>query len=1062
MKQFSKLFFAAAVAALGLASCAKEVAPVETPKDNLVTVHFGATAGIEGATKATLTTEDELTFTSAWENGDVLSVKYFNDNETVGATTSGIVSASWSTDHFETTMPEYTGMWDYNVVYPAPNTESKVDFGSTRTQKGNAYNSKYDLMKGGAIEVDADAGKTADGKNIVFEMTRQTAIAYFHLTSTLDEEVVSAKLSVEGNGAYLSTSDVQIGKDNSGNIDYAKGYVFTETEGVASKEINLTFDAGTAPMSSDFKLWFNVLPTIYNKMTLTVETANHTLTISRTAEGMYEAGKLYKVVKKEIPAEKWVKKGGGDTPDTKDFVLVTSAQSDWSGSYLLVGANDVNYYAYDESTNKDETWGKCSEVVVKNNTIASTYGTMALEVVPGTTKGTYSILTPSGKYLSASAKGAFKTTETYSANNCDFTISSGENNAIVIKQASSTTRQIRYNHNNGSGGFRWYDGTTANAIYLYKGPHKTALETPANLKVSPAKVVSWDTVSGAASYEVTIGENTFASMTTTYNATAVVDDYYDVSVVAVPSDKENYKNSAAATLTGAKFGTPKLTTPELTEGAIDETSIRVNMTVDDRATNGCTCEIYKGETLVESKTIKVNYVVFSGLESGVTYTIKVNAIAVDGEKPYAASDVASIELKTKPAQHVSDVTAAGTYTIKGLTVYAVANTSVAIAGDNTGYILVYKRSHGLIVGNTFDAAGNAELYNGVWELNSPSITNIKNGETPIYPNAVEATEDYLNAYASSQKIQYVHIKGTQTGKYIEVGGTKVFMETPNTEMEGKVVDAYGFVYGYHTRYNNAYFVVTSIKEDQTIPTLSVNQTSKVWAADATDAFVVNVAVNSEGGDWTVTPETLPWATIAVDKTAGTITVTPNGANEKETANEATLTVTHTSDASLTAKISLKQNGKGGAITPVVLYTLTPANGKNSAYDKNCDVSIDGIVWNLTGNSQTNPWRIGGKGITKVDRALYSKTAYPNALTSIKVTFGTSNITVNSCKLVYSTNADFTDSKECNIQFTESSTVEVTDNFPANAYYKLVFNVTNTTNSNKSVQLSKIEFLGLDN
>lgn len=78
MKQFSKLFFAAAVAALGLASCAKEVAPVETPKDNLVTVHFGATAGIEGATKATLTpNEQETLFTSAWVNGDVLGVQYY-------------------------------------------------------------------------------------------------------------------------------------------------------------------------------------------------------------------------------------------------------------------------------------------------------------------------------------------------------------------------------------------------------------------------------------------------------------------------------------------------------------------------------------------------------------------------------------------------------------------------------------------------------------------------------------------------------------------------------------------------------------------------------------------------------------------------------------------------------------------------------------------------------------------------------------------------------------------------------------------------------------------------
>ena len=87
MKHYIKLFFAAAVAALGLASCAKEVAPVETSKDNLVTVHFGATAGIEGATKATLTpNEQETLFTSAWENGDELNVKYSNDNKTAGST----------------------------------------------------------------------------------------------------------------------------------------------------------------------------------------------------------------------------------------------------------------------------------------------------------------------------------------------------------------------------------------------------------------------------------------------------------------------------------------------------------------------------------------------------------------------------------------------------------------------------------------------------------------------------------------------------------------------------------------------------------------------------------------------------------------------------------------------------------------------------------------------------------------------------------------------------------------------------------------------------------------
>lgn len=141
--------------------------------------------------------------------------------------------------------------------------------------------------------------------------------------------------------------------------------------------------------------------------------------------------------------------------------------------------------------------------------------------------------------------------------------------------------------------------------------------------------------------------------------------------------------------------------------------------------------------------------------------------------------------------------------------------------------------------------------------------------------------------------------------------------------------------------------------DNTRPTLSVDQTSKVWAANATDAFVVNVTVNSEGGDWTVTPETLSWATIAVDKTAGTITVTPNGANETKTANEATLTVTHTSDASLTKEISLKQNAAGGAA--MVDKTATIKFGTNDVKISQASVTAN--------DDQKNSWTITTVGTT---------------------------------------------------------------------------------------------------
>ena len=291
MKKLMRTFALMAVAALGLSACTGEkLVPDNGNADGkFVTVHFGAEAAIEGATKATLTTEDELTFKSAWENGDALSVEYSNDNTPVN---KGIVPATWTADHFETKLPEHHGTWDYNVVYPAPDAESKVDFGSARTQKGNAYNSKYDLMKGSAIVENADAGKTADRKNIVFNMTRQTAIAYFHLTSTLDEDVVSAKLSVEGGN--IASSLVML-------LDHTDGFDLS-TEDL--NEITITFEEGTAPMASNFQLWFNVLPTSYTSMSLVVETTGHTLTLNNSNPGTFAAQKLYKV--KGDVSSKWV------------------------------------------------------------------------------------------------------------------------------------------------------------------------------------------------------------------------------------------------------------------------------------------------------------------------------------------------------------------------------------------------------------------------------------------------------------------------------------------------------------------------------------------------------------------------------------------------------------------------------------------------------------------------------------------------------------------------------------------------------------------------------------
>lgn len=903
MKRINAIFFAATVAALSLASCSQEnLAPAEKPQSELVTVHFGAESVI-ASTKATITTEDEKTFKSAWENGDVLSVKY----ENLGENGSGVVNATWqsSSKSFAAKLPEYTGMWTYDAVYPAPASDGTIDFGSSRIQKGNVYNSKYDLMSGSAVAENAPEGKDDKGNDIIFEMDRQTAIAYFYLkTSGLDEDVVSATLSVEGANAYIATKSAKL-------ADYAKGYELAADATDGLKEITIKFE-GAAPKATDLKLWFNVLPTVYDKMTLTVETAGHTMSISRTSkEDTYEAGILYTVVK-EIPADKWVAK----TTSAKDFELVKAAESDWSGKYILVGKNGSDYYAYDAANaGTDYSWGIATKVDVNNEAIDASNASLALAIIHNTT-GTYTIKTDSGKYLSASAVKKFNLTDTYNADNCDFTISfDSKSYAVTIQQKSSTkNRQIRYNYNNGNGGFRWYEGTSAEVVYLYKEQvnAKTALETPTNLNVdAQTKTVSWDAVVNAGSYIVTIGEESYDAETNSYDASAIEDEYYNVAVVAVPSDKDNFKNSAAAELKDVRFGTPKLNKPELKEGVVDENSINVTWTLDSRASEGYYCAIYNGEAQIAEDMVTEGSVSFNGLSEGNEYTIKVNALAVAGEKPYEASDIAEIKISTKAAKHVSDVTSTGTYTIKGLTVYAVMGTNNAIVGDGTGYILFYSKSSlSLEIGDTFDAAGKVVKYNGVFEYSDATVSNKQSGSSPTHANPVEATEDYLKNYIASSSVQYVHVRGMQSGKVINVGSVAVSMYAKNDATDGKYVDAYGYVYGYKSP--NVHLVMTSIAEDHSAPALDVDKASKTWASDETDAFVINVTVNSDGGDWNVTPTSLGWAKVDVDKSAGTITVTPNGKNESDTANEATLTVTHASDPTLTKTITLKQNVAGEA------------------------------------------------------------------------------------------------------------------------------------------------------
>lgn len=135
----------------------------------------------------------------------------------------------------------------------------------------------------------------------------------------------------------------------------------------------------------------------------------------------------------------------------------------------------------------------------------------------------------------------------------------------------------------------------------------------------------------------------------------------------------------------------------------------------------------------------------------------------------------------------------------------------------------------------------------------------------------------------------------------------------------------------------------------------------------------------------------------------------------------------------------------------------------NAYASSGTATVNDITWTFEGNGQINPWRLGGKSLTKVERLAYTNTAMNVAIGKIDLTVGkASDITVNSLKLIVASDANFsTILDQVTASFVASSTISFeptsNDSWAENAYYKFVFNVSVSSSSNKFVEFSKVEF-----
>lgn len=219
----------------------------------------------------------------------------------------------------------------------------------------------------------------------------------------------------------------------------------------------------------------------------------------------------------------------------------------------------------------------------------------------------------------------------------------------------------------------------------------------------------------------------------------------------------------------------------------------------------------------------------------------------------------------------------------------------------------------------------------------------------------------------------------------------------------------------------------------------------------------------------------------------TVTVSPNDASDKtytvvsadptvvevtgtnsvtaRSGGNTTVTVT-TTDGSFTDTCAIVVNAP--APEESVFYTVTTnVSGSNNSYAGECDVTVNGIVWNVNGNSQMDPWRFGGKSLTAVDRTLYSKTALAADITKVVMNGLTDggSITVNSIKLIVSSepNGEGTVVSELTESYTKGGSITFVRPSAADwgdCYFKFVFNVTVSGSSNKYVAFTSADFYAL--
>lgn len=396
--------------------------------------------------------------------------------------------------------------------------------------------------------------------------------------------------------------------------------------------------------------------------------------------------------------------------------------------------------------------------------------------------------------------------------------------------------------------------------------------------------------------------------------------------------------------------------------------------------------------------------------------------------------------------------------------------------DATGAIMVYGAPLTTYITDATEkttisgiVTGTGVVFNGL-----PEVTFLDAKEATIAQDAKGICTEATIAAVLADFDKYLNCKVKLTGATVKTafsntakngvlaqGDSEIAVYVKNTsEAFAFSAATEGDVYVYPALYNTTKQVYFWGKEDFTVKTVGTQIALK-------SSYTVNAGETVELGATCTSTAALKYS--SADETVATVSETGVVSGIKE----GTVVITVSADAvegytaaSATTTITVNP---AGSIEPVVSYTLQAEKGKQSAYAGSADFTIDGITWNVTGNTAFDGyWRIGGKDLDKVDRAIYGKNAISDKIVKVEVTHGagTGSITVNSMILAVYDTADDAAKGENPVSTvigtyeasgTTTFTPASTDDWTGK-YYSLVYNITVTDKSkNKGIDFVKAVF-----